>query len=76
MLPLDGRLITQSRNESVEGVAFVSGMQGLICTTFMVAVVTPKTGESNQKPVCGSAVIATLSDILQQKEPTPNWKVS
>jgi hypothetical protein len=74
--PLDGRLIMQSKNESVEGVAFVSGIQGVIATTFMVAVVTPKTGENRLKPVCGSAAIATPLDTLLIKEPTLNWRVS
>jgi hypothetical protein len=75
-VPVDGRLILRSRSESVEGVAFVSGIQGAIVTTFMVEVVTPKTGESNQKPVCGSAAIATLQDFLLIREPTLNWRVS
>lgn len=76
MLPLDGRLIPQSRNESVEGVAFVSGIQGVIVTTFTVAQETPIHGVSLLKPACGSAAIVTLPDILLRKEPTLNWKVS
>ena len=76
MLPLDGRLIPQSKNESVDGVAFVSGIQGAIVTTFMVEAVTPPVGGSNLKPVCGSAAIATLQDILLIKAPTLKWRIS
>jgi hypothetical protein len=75
-LPLDGRLIPQSKNENVDGVAFVSGIQGVIVTTFMVEVVTPPIGGSNLKPVCGSVALATLQDSLLIREPTLNWRIS
>jgi hypothetical protein len=65
----------RSKSESVEGVAFVSGIQGVIATTFTVEVVTLTTGEKVQKRACGSAAIATLQDFLLIKEPTLNWRV-
>jgi hypothetical protein len=66
----------QSRNESVEGVAFVSGMQGAICTTFMVEEYHRRTGKRVLKPVCGSAVLATHMDMFTIGEITPNWRIS
>ena len=74
-LPLDGRLITQSKNESVEGVAYVSGMQGVICTTFMVEEFHLLTGKSRWKPVCGSVELATHTDLFTLKETLLNWRV-
>ena len=76
LLPIDGRLIMQSKNESVEGVAFVSGIQGVICTTFTVEVLSRTTGKKHLKHVCGSAAIATLTDLLMLRETTLNWRVS
>ena len=75
-LPLDGRLITQSRKENVDDVAFVSGMQGVICTTFMVEVRSQTTGKSSLLPVCGSVAVATLTDLFMLRETTPHWRVS
>ena len=74
-LPIDGRFIIKSENENVDGVAFVSGTQGVICTTFLVEEVHLLTGESRQTPVCGSAVLATPMDIYTLGEITPNWKI-
>ena len=75
-LPIDGRLITRSKNENVDGVAFVSGIQGVICTTFTVEEVSLLTGKSRLKPACGSAVLVTPMDIYTLGEIIPNWKVS
>jgi hypothetical protein len=74
-LPIDGRLITKSRNENVDGVAFVSGTQGVICTTFTVEEVHLITGESRLKPVCGSAALVTHWDISTIEDRTLNWRV-
>lgn len=76
LLPIDGRLITKSRNESVDGVAFVSGIQGVICTTFTVEEYHRLTGKSRLKPVCGSAVLVTPMDFFTIGEITQNWKIS
>ena len=75
-LPLDGRLITKSRHESVDGVAFVSGTQGVIATTFMVEEFHLLTGKSRQKPVYGSAVLVIPMDIFTIGAITQNWRVS
>ena len=76
LLPIDGRLILSSKDESVEGVAFVSGIQGVICTTFLVEEFHLLTGKSRLKPVCGSAAIATPTDSFIGRVTTPNWRVS
>ena len=75
LLPIDGRLTISSKNESWDGVAFVSGIQGVICTTFMVEELLLRTGESRQKRVCGSAVLAIPMDLFTLGEITPNWKI-
>ena len=75
-LPVDGRLIMRSGSEKLDGVAFVSGIQGVICTTYMDVEYHPTTGESRLRPVCGSVGIATPMDIFTIKETTPNWRVS
>ena len=75
-LPIDGRLIPGSKNESVEGVAFVSGTQGVICTTFLVEEFHRQTGRSRLKPVCGSAVLVIPMDIFTIGVITPHWRVS
>ena len=75
-LPIDGRLITRSKNENVDGVAFVSGIQGVICTTFMVEEYHRLTGESRLKPVCGSAVLVIPMDIFTIGEIAPHWRIS
>ncbi len=75
-LPLDGRLIPQSRHENVDGVAFVSGIQGVIATTFMVEEPTMKVGGSNLVHAFGSAVLAIPMDLFTIGEITQNWRVS
>ena len=75
-LPIDGRLIPGSKNENMDGVAFVSGTQGVICTTFTVEEFHRTTGESRLKPVCGSAVLVIPMDIFTIGEITQNWRVS
>jgi hypothetical protein len=75
-LPLDGRLMPQSRSESVDGVAFVSGTQGVIATTFTVEEFHRQTGESRHRPVFGSAVLVIPMDIFTFGEIIQNWKVS
>lgn len=75
-LPIDGRLIMRSKNENVDGVAFVSGTQGVICTTFTVEEFHRLTGKSRLKPACGSAVLAIPMDFFTIGEITQNWKIS
>ena len=75
-LPLDGRLITKSRHESVDGVAFVSGTQGVIATTFMVEEFHRLTGKSRLTPAFGSAVLAIPMDLFTIGEITQHWRVS
>lgn len=76
LLPIDGRLITKSKDENVDGVAFVSGIQGVICTTFTVEEVHLMTGKSRLMPVCGSAVLAIPMDFFTFGEITQHWKIS
>ena len=75
-LPIDGRLITLSKNENVDGVAFVSGIQGVICTTFTVEEIQIPTGKSRLRHLCGSAAFATPWDISITGGRTLNWKIS
>ena len=75
-LPLDGRLIPLSKNENVDGVAFVSGMQGVVATTFLVEEVTIPLGEKTLKRVYGSATLVIPMDIFTIGELTPKWKIS
>ncbi len=76
LLPIDGRLVTQSRNENVDGVAFVSGIQGVICTTSTVEEIQIPTGKSRLRRFCLSAVLATPWDISITEGKTITWKVS
>jgi hypothetical protein len=76
LLPFDGRLITQSRNESVDGVAFVSGIQGVIATTFMVEAVDPIIGVKHLKRAYGSVELVTLSDIYRIEQERPKSRLS
>ena len=75
-LPIDGRLIMKSRHENVDGVAFVSGTQGVICTTFTEEGYHRITGERMPHRVCGSAVLVIPMDIFTIGEITPHWRVS
>ena len=75
LLPIDGRLIIKSKRENLDGVAFVSGTQGVICTTFSEEEVHLLTGKSRLKPVCGSAVLVIPMDIFTYGEITQNWKI-
>ena len=75
-LPIDGRLIITSKDENLDGVAFVSGIQGVICTTFTVEEVHLMTGKSRWKPVCGSAALVIPMDFFTFGEITPHWKIS
>lgn len=75
-LPLDGRLIPLSKNENVDGVAFVSGTQGVICTTFTEEGYHRITGERMPHRVCGSAVLVIPMDIFTIGEIVPHWRIS
>jgi hypothetical protein len=59
---IGGERIPVFVNESVEGVAYVSGMQGLICTTFMGEAQTQEVGENKLTPCFLSVDLATPMD--------------
>ena len=46
---------------------YVSGMQGLIATTYMAEDLNLPRGENNPKPVCIVAELATPMDIFMPK---------
>jgi hypothetical protein len=57
-------------NENVEGVAFVSGMQGLIAITFMEEEPTETVGENKLTPCFLSVEVATPTDSYMPKVTT------
>jgi hypothetical protein len=57
-LHIGGKRIPLYVIESVDGVPFVSGMQGQICTTYSVEDGTKTHGESNYRPFCISVDFA------------------
>ncbi len=51
----------------MDGVPFVSGMQGLIVTTYMAEDFDQPPGENNPKPVCMFVELATPMDFFMPK---------
>lgn len=65
------RRITLYEIESVDGVPFVSGIQGLICTTFTGVDERQPPGENNPKPVCMSVDLVTTKHGIFEREAIP-----
>lgn len=69
-LHIGGEYIPLYVSENVDGVAFVSGMQGLICTTFMVEEPDLPPGENGLMPYFLSAELVTPMDGYMPKVTT------
>jgi hypothetical protein len=67
LLPRDAAPITLSSIENEGVVLFVSGMQGLIATTYMAEDLNLPPGENNPKPVCILVELATPTDTYMPK---------
>jgi hypothetical protein len=62
----------RSRNENTDGVAFVSGIQGVIVTTSLVEVDTPHLGGKPQSLVSGCVGVVTHTEAFIKGVTTQN----
>jgi hypothetical protein len=62
----------QSKNENTDGVAFVSGMQGAIVTTFTVEVGPQTRGVNNHSLVSGCVAIVIHTEAFMRGVTTQN----